>query len=526
MGMGPSRLLGIGAAFAVVCCGVVMACGSDGTSGVVSDGGVEASSPDADHQADSGLPDAAPKRVCPPGNTNVGEAGAYRCGRFASDSNGDWGGSVAADLCGDFYTSESLFPASGTSIDTVIRKFDANCALQWTKHIGGSASSADVTVDPDGNLLVSGQFRGTITLGADTYDVPSPDDQHGYLAKLTPDGQWVFTKRFGSAGTVVAAGTAVADPFGNIVIGGGFTGSIDLGDGAKSNAGPTRDGYLAKLDPAGKVIFSKQYHVTNSCTTTGCGFIVGSISTGPTGEIAFGASLDGTGDFGGGSLTGHSKALVVKLAPDGTHRFSQAYGPDGLGLGTGYIKYDADGSLYLSGMLAVNNNVDFGNGVIAKSGTESNSGGGSWLVKLDANMVAQWARTTAPAVKADGINFITGIAVDPSKNVTIVGWFNGSIDLGDGPNTFTGYQSGAYFAKYLPDGGFVRKRLFEVTGATPTCNVYASVGGTNSLDQGGGAIITGTFSGTLDLGGGPQTAQPGWCAPDGGAQLFMAHYEP
>jgi hypothetical protein len=84
----------------------------------------------------------------------------------------------------------------------------------------------------------------------------------------------------------------------------------------------------------------------------------------------------------------------------------------------------------------------------------------------------------------------------------------------------------AMFSKYQPDGGFLYERAFEVVNNPPVCNPFALVGTTNAVDQQGGALITGAFSGTVDFGNGPKTAVPGWCEPDGGAQFYFARFEP
>jgi hypothetical protein len=528
-----ARVLGAFVATAAAGVGIgSAACGSDGSSGPSAT--CAAGSPACDDAAPADLVDAAtpldgppPPPACPPRDAGA-EAGAYRCGRFASDAPGDWGGSVTADRCGDaIYTTESLFPASGTAYDTLIRKFDADCNLEWSHGIGGAQYLAPGTivlaVDPAGDLLAYGEFQGTVVLGADTYTA-APGDQDAFLAKLSPAGDVRWTKHFGSAGATVAAAAIDTDPAGDIVLAGAFTGKVDFGGGALTNATTTRDGYVAKLDSSGKQVFANQYHVTNGCLTTGCGFIPGALSVSASGEIAFGGALDGSVDFGGGTLSATGKAVIVKLAPGGTHTFSRTYGTDALGVAMAILRYDAAGNLFASGAAAVSDGLDFGSGVVIPK-TSSGTGRYAWLVKFDPAMTAQWARTTAaPTTTGGATTTIDGLNFDPGGNVLTVGWFNGAMDLGDGPKPYTGFESGVFVAKYMPDGGFFYERAFEVYRGS-SCGALTIMGASTSKDLVGGALVTGAFGGTLDLGAGAES-NGGYCVGDAGAKLFFARYEP
>jgi hypothetical protein len=85
-----------------------------------------------------------------------------------------------------------------------------------------------------------------------------------------------------------------------------------------------------------------------------------------------------------------------------------------------------------------------------------------------------------------------GLAVDGAGNVLIVGEVNGSLDFGGGP-----IPPPAFFVVKLdPAGALVWSRGFSGTGA---CKVVA-------VDSGGSVLVTGSFHGSIDFGGGPLTA--------------------
>lgn len=67
----------------------------------------------------------------------------------------------------------------------------------------------DVVVDQAGNAYVTGSFQYTITLGATTLYSGSFGGNEGFIAKLSPQGQWLWARRFGSSGGW-DAGLAVA----------------------------------------------------------------------------------------------------------------------------------------------------------------------------------------------------------------------------------------------------------------------------------------------------------------------------
>jgi hypothetical protein len=468
-----------------------------------------------------------------------GAPGTFRCGLAASAAPGDWGQAITADYCsGDVYTTELRFPASGTSFDSVIRKFDADCNPQWQKSIAAGSDfvapgGTQVVVDPDGNLIVYGSFWGTASLGGETFTATQPDE-HAFVAKLSPTGQHVWSKHLGAAGTVVSPATVAVDLAGNILLSGGFRGSIDFGAGPLTHAGggsgPQRDGFLAKLDPTGKPIFTKQFDVTG-CSGQDCELYPGSVAVAPTGEIAIAGSLTGSIDLGAGVISATpGKALVAKFSATGTLLVSKTYGTDALGLGVsaGPARYDADGNLFVAGMLPVHGSFDFGNGVVVVSGDAGNAGGGAFIVKLDPNLGALWGRTTVPATQSTAIHFLDALTTDPEGSVTGVGWLTGpgAADFGDGPiyDDLQNHTS-VWLAKYRADGGFVTKQVFEVFHGA-SCGSFVTIGSVGDVDQGGGALITGGFSGAVDFGAGTKTAVPGQCGADGGAWYFFARYQP
>ena len=102
------------------------------------------------------------------------------------------------------------------------------------------------------------------------------------------------------------------------------------------------------------------------------------------------------------------------------------------------------------------------------------------------------------------------LAVDGSASVLVAGSFSGTVDFGGGPLTSAG-GSDIVLAKFDSDGGHLfSKRL---GGATSQYDAYLAVDGSGSV------FLAGNFIGTVDLGGGQQTAFPG------SSDIFLAKYD-
>jgi hypothetical protein len=110
----------------------------------------------------------------------------------------------------------------------------------------------------------------------------------------------------------------------------------------------------------------------------------------------------------------------------------------------------------------------------------------------------------------ENISFYTGgIATDASGNIAITGFFQGSVDFGGG--IMTSYAGADVFiAKYDANGAHIWSQHYGN-------NSQAGTG--IAFDNDGNVLVTGHFSGTLYLGGGPLTSA-------GSLDLFLAKYDP
>jgi hypothetical protein len=277
----------------------------------------------------------------------------------------------------------------------------ATCPLgtaTWTREIGLATSDqrSDVAVDAAGNVLFA--TMATRTGGADG------------LTKLSPSGEVLFTRPFGS---VVAT-----DRAGNAYIAGSFTTALDVGLGEMKPEGNI-DVFVAKLDGDGHVVFARPLRL--------CGDGIESIAVDASGRIAVSGSALGT----------------VLLAPDGALQSVLAWSGD--------VAFNSHGDLLIAGTFTTT--IDLGDGPIS-AGIGNTEG---FVIAVDPEGQRIWSH-----VLAGGAVHTNGVAVDTQDGVVLAGYYDGSIDLfGDEfhaiYNPEAGRVTGAYAVKLDPSGEVIWK---------------------------------------------------------------------
>jgi hypothetical protein len=143
--------------------------------------------------------------------------------------------------------------------------------FQWVKHIGSKSSNTQrpnirgVKADHQGNVLVVGDFNGTMDFGAG--DVAS-FSQDIFLAKYSAAGALLWFQHF--AGGNNSAGQSVAvDSTDNVIVAGYFSSTINFGGGPLTSVGGS-DTFVAKFSSSGGHIWSKRFGGSGSSTLAYC----------------------------------------------------------------------------------------------------------------------------------------------------------------------------------------------------------------------------------------------------------------
>jgi hypothetical protein len=145
---------------------------------------------------------------------------------------------------------------SGTGLGTV-KLAAADGHVLWTRPLAGA-----VAVDDGGNVVVTGALVGTAT-----YDhaLTSAGGQDVLVVKLSPQGDYLWSKSFGDAGQAQLGQAVAIDPSGAILVGGAVDGAVDFGGGAVTvppGTCPTESpcdqaGFVLKLDATGGFLWSR-----------------------------------------------------------------------------------------------------------------------------------------------------------------------------------------------------------------------------------------------------------------------------
>ena len=419
----------------------------------------------------------------------------YALGLGGSDSF-ERGIAVAADTAGNavvagFYHSGSIDLDPGPGIydlpnaggnDGFVAKYDPLGNVLWGVHVASPASNeaTDVAIDGANNVLVIGNFQGSLEIGAPgqtPVTLTNGGSRESFLAKVDPTGNVLWATTFGTSANPRLTRGVTTDAAGNIYVAGSegnklfaakysaggaavWTKVISEGTGITNGAGSTSYAYGedVAVDGAGnvhvtgnylgKIDFNSDPKKTNSLTSVGWQQISSS----------------------------WNDAFVLKLNASGAYVWVGSMGGRGADGGLG-IALDAAGNVHVNGYSWSDPEADFdpGRGKL-------NLSGGGFVVKLDPNRNLLWGKS--------GVGRF-GIALDGAGAVYTTESFAGTFDADPGPGTFTltaAGDRGNFVSKLNSAGSFVWA---------------GAMGGSESdgiaVDGQGNIFTTGTFRGTADF---------------------------
>jgi cysteine-rich repeat protein len=213
-------------------------------------------------------------------------------------------------------------------------------------------------------------------------------------------------------------------------------------------------------------------------------------------------------DFGGGPLSSSSpyqltSIFVAKYSPDGTHLWSTSLetGPSADSLGRA-IAVDSSNNIIIAGscmqFLKFNGTKLYGWGLNIPD---------ICIAKFSSSGAHLWAKLMGALGPDQGI----GVAVDSNDNVLLTGSFSETVNFGGGPLTGANSSNNIFLVKYSPAGNHLwSKRFGDVTG---------SVGRSVAVDNNDNILLTGSFSGTVNFGGGSLTGA-------GSTDVFLVSFSP
>lgn len=272
-----------------------------------------------------------------------------------------------------------------------------------TPGFSAHVAATDVVTNAAGDALVTGYYMGKATFGSLLVDFGGDVDL--FVARVSPTGAFSWV-------TVGAAkhdqrGRAVAlDGAGNVVVAGEFQQTLTLGGKTFSSNAGTRDLFVAKLSPAGKVLWvqtfgGKDYDLARGVAADAKGniFLTATFRS----SIVIGAKTHVSG--------GDDDLLLVKLSPAGAPLWALSAGGSTMDEAGGVVADEAGGcvvtgALYQSSL----GGKPIKNGFVARVGADGKP---------------LWVRTP----DSGGFS-ATDVARDGAGNLHVAGHFSGKVAFG------------------------------------------------------------------------------------------------
>lgn len=352
----------------------------------------------------------------------VGDAQEQACGGMALDATGDMVLVVFVRGTADFGGG----PLGSPDGRYYVLKLDPAGKQEWASPLGDGPGFTpfEIALDPAGNILLTGELARRVDFGGGPLGNDGMGDGigDGFVVKLDPQGRHVWSKGYGSRGQDELGTHVVADAAGNVLLSGNTTGVVDLGGGPLGRWGVDST-FLAKLDPDGNHIYSKSLGAEGT-------WLSFNLAVDPAGDTVLAGLFDGTVDLGGGPLTSTETArfFAARLDPLGRHLQSKLFTGDAPLAPS--VAVSGDGHVLLTGPF--DHAIDFGGGELATREAIAPHAD-VFFAELDDDLEFVSAAAFPDVGKYTDNQFGTQIAPTPSRNVILGGYFSGSVDFGDGP---------------------------------------------------------------------------------------------
>ena len=165
-------------------------------------------------------------------------------------------GAGNAYVTGDFYetaTFGSQTLTSSGSIDIFVAKLDPNGNWLWAVQAGGTGSDRvySIAVDGMGYACVIGSYYSTISFGNHT--LTASEYENIFASRLDPNGSWIWA--VSAQGTIITGLGIAMDSQCNAYVTGDFYETATFGSQTLTSSG-SGDAFVAKLDPNGNWIWA------------------------------------------------------------------------------------------------------------------------------------------------------------------------------------------------------------------------------------------------------------------------------
>jgi hypothetical protein len=277
----------------------------------------------------------------------------------------------------------------------------------------------DVAVDSAGNIIITGNFEGTLALGGETFTSNGARDL--FVAKLSPIGDLLWAEQVGGIGDDIES-SVVIGPDDSVFLLGEFQCELDYAGMMWSTSGHPGctaaldniwDIYVIAYGADGSLRWRREFGGTSD-------LIGGDLVVTPSGKVIAGTYHRGTVDFGAGphtSPTATYEAAIVGF--DETTTWSVGCGGDSFD-SVESITSMPNGDIVATGQFV--GSLDFGDGTILTASGNSDI----FVARYTQTGTRLWARAFGGAL--DEVPH--GVVVSSSDDIYIVGEFSGTMTIG------------------------------------------------------------------------------------------------
>ncbi len=365
-------------------------------------------------------------------------------------------------------------------------------SFEWVKQISGDEYIAILNSihDEHGNTLITGYFQGTFDFdpGPGLNYLVSDSSSDGFLGKYSAEGSLKWIKQFNTDDKIFIRSLDL-DSEENIILGGSFSGTIDLNPGVQNveftQSSTDAHSFICKLDSLGNYQWAyDQKSSTNH-----------SIAIDELNNIYSIGNFQGTVDFAPDTTefllyagVYASNTFISKSDFNGQLIWAKHYlSTNTSNYGTDIV-IDQSNNIITTGYM--NGITDFDPTLNNQFNQNSNGEEDIYICKLDSSGILIWAKSIG-GLESDKPNHIL---TDPFDNIYLSGYFQDSIDinpnlpiqnmnnLGDFNGFLLKLDSSGNYTWSIPYGGL------QLT--FPTCV---------TIDPLGDLYTTGIFKGSVDF---------------------------
>ena len=256
---------------------------------------------------------------------------------------------------GSISTVSGNYASAGIGGDILYGKINSSGNFAWINRIGNNEDdkSGNIILDNNGDILLSGRFTTTVTIG--TNNLSSPVGYDWFLTKLNPtNGTAIWAISEGGLGSEDRISALGVNPWNEIIITGRYASSFSFGTQSISSVG-NDDIFVAKYASNGSFLWVKTFGTTgeNDWTSNNIGIddagtiwvesSVGGDNNGQNYPVFYGSPNDSL------NLSGNQDFVFCRYSNSGDLLSINAFGTEAYEFSQDYFFDKQTGKSYIAG---------------------------------------------------------------------------------------------------------------------------------------------------------------------------------